>query len=321
MNHDAAAFATPPDADQLVHWLIDSVQLESTVFHIGQYCGRWQASTAGRALGSYHLILHGSCYLHIAGAEPVRLGSRDSVFMLRDIPHFLSPDAAFDAAFDARITPLAPMQALSSPAPDATGIACGFFHFRDALSTLIVDSFPDYLVLRADDPALQAPGALFALILAEAPRTPDAPSPLVARLAELMFFYVIRHLAQRQDIAGGLLAVARRPAFTRLLERMMQAPGQDWSTDEMARASNMSRSTFYKHFSEASGQAPAQFLMLLRMKIAAQRLGGGDTVERTAAHVGYRSYAAFSRAFKKITGELPGAFRREHQPAGQRAPS
>ena len=87
------------------------------------------------------------------------------------------------------------------------------------------------------------------------------------------------------------------------------------------RASNMSRSTFYKHFSEASGQAPAQFLLLLRMKIAAQRLGGGDTVERTAAHVGYRSYAAFSRAFKKITGELPGAFRREHQAASQRAAS
>jgi len=308
MNHDAAAFATPPDADQLVHWLIDSVQLESTVFHIGQYCGRWQASTAGRALGSYHLILHGSCYLHIAGAAPVRLNARDSVFMLRDIPHFLTADA-FDPAGAA---PLAAMQPLSFAASDATGIACGFFRFRDALSTLIVDSFPDYLVLRAGDPALQAPGALFDLILAEAPRAPDAPSPLVARLAELMFFYAIRHLARSQDLAGGLLAVARRPAFTRLLERMMQAPGQDWSTEAMAREANMSRSSFYKHFSDTSGHAPAQFLLLLRMKIAAQRLGGGESVERTAAHVGYRSYAAFSRAFKKITGALPGAFRRGH---------
>ena len=306
MNHDAAAFATVQDPDHLVHWLIDSIQMDATVFHIGQYCGRWQASTAGRALGSYHLILHGSCYLHVQGAEPVRLDARDSVFMLRDVPHFLTPDAHVDAA-DA---PRAAMQPLSGPAADATGIACGFFHFRDALSTLIVDSFPDYLVLRADDTALQAPGALFALILAESPRTPETPSPLVARLAELMFFYVIRHLARSQDMAGGLLAVARRPAFTRLVEGMMQAPGHDWSTDNMARAANMSRSSFYKHFSEASGQAPAQFLLLLRMKIAAQRLGGGDSVERTAAHVGYRSYAAFSRAFKRIMGELPGTFRR-----------
>jgi AraC-like DNA-binding protein len=78
----------------------------------------------------------------------------------------------------------------------------------------------------------------------------------------------------------------------------------------MARAAHMSRSSFYKHFSEASGQAPAQFLLALRMRIAAQRLHGGDSVERVAEHVGYGSYAAFSRAFKKVIGEQPGAFRR-----------
>lgn len=307
MNDDTTAH----DADHLVHWLVESVQLEASVFHIGQYCGRWQASTAGRALGSYHLILHGSCWLHLAGVAPVQLHARDSVFMLRDLPHFLSPEAVHDPAAG----PLAPMQPLAAgePAADATGIACGFFHFRDALSTLIVASFPDYLILRADDPALRAPGALFDLILAEAPRAPDAPSPLVARLAELMFFYVIRHLAQRQEIAAGVLAVARRPAFAGLLANLMQAPGQDWSTGNMARAANMSRASFYQHFSDAAGQAPARFLLLLRMRIACQRLGGGETVERTAAHVGYASCAAFSRAFKKVTGEHPGAFRRQRK--------
>jgi len=292
------------DADHLAHWLVDNVELEATVFHLGQYCGRWQASASGHALGSFHLVLHGSCYLHIEGQAPLRLNARDGVFLLRDIPHFLSPDPD-----PTNVLSSAQMQPLASPAPDATGLACGFFHFRGALSTLIVDSFPDFLVLRSDEP-LQAPAALFELILAEKPRAPDAPSPLVARLAELMFFYVVRHVARRKDIASGLLAVARRPEFTLLLDRMMHEPGHDWSTVNMARAAHMSRSSFYKHFSEASGQAPAQFLLLLRMKIAARRLRGGATVERTAEHVGYSSYAAFSRAFKKVTGEHPGAYRR-----------
>jgi len=308
VNHSAPipdARAAADNADRLVHWLIDSVQLEATVFHLGQYCGRWQASTAGRGLGSFHLVLHGACYLHVEGRAPVRLGARDGVFMLRDTPHFLSPDAD-----PAGARPGQPMQQLGGAAPDTTALACGFFHFRSALSTLIADSFPDSLVLRADDPALQALNALFELILLEPPRDPDAPSPLVARLAELMFFYVIRHVARQQDIATGLLAVASRPEFSSLLDRMMQEPGQDWSTENMARAAHMSRSSFYKHFSEASGQAPAQFLLLLRMKIAAQRLHGGETVERTAGHVGYNSYAAFSRAFHKVMGEHPGTFRR-----------
>lgn len=310
--HPAAPFIAA-DPDHLIHWLVDSVQLDATVFHLGQYCGRWQASTAGRALGSFHLVLHGSCYLHIAGREPVALGERDGVFMMRDLPHILSPDPTPDPDGGRG----AVMQPLAAPglAPDATGLACGFFHLRDPLSTLIVDAFPDVLVLRAHDPTLQALSSLFDLILMEPPRAPDAPSPLVARLAELMLIYVIRHVAERQDIAAGLLAVARQPAFAALLEQVLQAPGLDWSTAKMAQATNMSRSSFYQHFSAACGQAPARFLLLLRMNIAAQRLGAGDSVERTAAHVGYRSYAAFSRAFNKFNGAQPGAFRRERHGA------
>jgi AraC family transcriptional activator of mtrCDE len=308
MNNHALSLEPPGDADHLVHWLVESMQLEATVFHLGQYCGRWHASTAGQALGSFHLILHGSCYLHIAGQPPVRLDARDAVFMMRDVPHFLSPgiDGVPPGA------PSMPMQPLAAPDAGATGLACGFFHFRDALSTLIVDAFPDYLVLRAGDPSVQALGMLFDLILLEPPRAPDAPSPLVARLAELMFFYVVRHLARRHDIAAGVLAVARLPAFAGLLGRLLDAPGQHWSTGRMADAVHMSRSSFYKHFSAVAGQAPAQFLLLLRMKIAAQRLGGGESVERTATHVGYASYAAFSRAFKKVQGVQPGAYRRRH---------
>lgn len=294
------------DPNKLVHWLLDSVELDTTVFHVGQYCGRWRASTAGRALGSFHLVLHGDCFLHVKGQEPMVLHPRDGVFLLRDIPHFLSPES--DPLAD---LPTVAMRPLAVTAELTTGLACGFFHFRGALSSLIVDSFPDYLIIRADDPSLHAASTLFDLILAEAGGDPDKPSPLVARLAEVLFFYVIRHVARQEDIASGLLAIARRTEFTPLLDSMMRDPGQNWSTDNMARAAHMSRASFYKHFVDASGQPPAQFLLLLRMKIAAQRLHAGETIERTAEHVGYRSNAAFSRAFKKIIGEQPGAYRRQ----------
>lgn len=293
------------ETDQLVHWLLGSVELETTVFHVGQYCGRWRASTANRALGSFHLVLHGDCFLHVEGKPPIALRPRDGVFLLRDIPHFLSPDSDPDAV----LSPVA-MQPLSQAVTGNTGLACGFFHFRGALSELIVGSFPDYLIIRAEDESLRAASTLFDLILAEAGGDPEQPSPLIARLAEVLFFYVIRHVAQQDDIASGLLSIARRTEFAPLLDNMMREPGQDWSTDNMARVAHMSRASFYKHFIGASGQPPAQFLLQLRMKIAAQRLQAGDTIERTAEHVGYRSHAAFSRAFKKVIGEQPGAFRR-----------
>jgi AraC-like DNA-binding protein len=296
------------NTDRLVDWLIDSIELEAAAFHVGQYCGRWRASTAGRDLGSFHIVLHGSCYLHVEGRAPLRLGPRDGVFLLRDVPHFLSPDPDPAAPM-----PSVPMLPLSAPSEGTTGLACGFFQFRGALSALVVDSFPEVVELRADDASIRAAGTVFDLMLAEATSDPDTPPPLISRLAELLFFYVTRHVARQRDVLSGLLALARRPEFTALLDRMMQDPGHDWSTEAMARSVHMSRSSFYKHFVDASGQPPAQFLLLLRMKIAAQRLHGGDTIERTAEHVGYRSHAAFSRAFRKVIGEHPGAFRRQRR--------
>jgi AraC family transcriptional regulator, activator of mtrCDE len=303
---------SPADTDRLVHWLIDSIELEAAAFHVGQYCGRWRASTAGRGLGSFHLVLHGSCWLHVEGRAPLKLGPRDGVFLLHDIPHFLSPDPDPHAPM-----PSGGMQPLGDAGPDTTGIACGFFQYRGALSTLVVDSLPDVVELRADDASIRAAGTVFDLMLAEAGTDPDLPPPLVSRLAELLFFYVTRHVARQHDVVSGLLALARRPEFTALLERMMADPGHDWSTEAMARTVHMSRSSFYKHFVDASGQPPAQFLLLLRMKIAAQRLNGGETIERAAEHVGYRSHAAFSRAFQRVIGEAPGAFRRQRR--GQEA--
>jgi AraC family transcriptional activator of mtrCDE len=60
----------------------------------------------------------------------------------------------------------------------------------------------------------------------------------------------------------------------------------------------------------ASGKAPAKFVLLLRMRIAAERLRAGESTTSAADHVGYQSIAAFSRAFKKVIGEAPSAYRR-----------
>ena len=114
-------------------------------------------------------------------------------------------------------------------------------------------------------------------------------------------------------MAGGLLSLLHREEFAPLLERMLDAPAADWSIENMAKAACMSRASFCKHFASASGHSPAQFLLLLRMKIAARRLHDGASVERVAELVGYRSHAAFTRAFKRATGEQPGAYRRDQR--------
>jgi AraC-like DNA-binding protein len=302
----------PASSDKLAQWLLGSIELDAAALHVGRYCGPWRASTAGKALASFHLVLAGDCYLHIAGEAPLRLHARDGVFLTRDVEHFLSPSPDPAAAIERQT-----MRTLSVPAPEepgSAGLACGFFRFSGALGPMVIGSFPDYLVCRSDEPSPAHTAALFDLILAEA-GDPDRPSPLIARLVELLFFYLIRHAARQETLGAGVLALAQRSEFMALLEDMLASPGEDWSIARMAQATHMSRAAFCKHFTEAGGVSPAQFLLRLRMRLATQRLNAGDSVEQAAGHVGYQSHAAFTRAFKRVVGEQPGAYRRHQRAA------
>lgn len=294
--------------DQLVHWLVNGLEIEASLFHVGQYCGDWRGSTAGRECASFHLILRGHAYLHMEGRPPVRLEANEGVFLLKDIPHFLSPDAI--PASPPTTCAMLPMQPVQT---DGMGLACGFFQLKGMVGELLRDSFPDHLLLRADSPASQAIAPLFRLILSEAERNVDMSSPLIERLTEVLFFYVVREIARQPDVAAGLWAVASRPGFSPLLKHLLDEPAKAWSLDEMAQLANMSRASFCRHFTSTSGQSPAQFLLQLRMKIAAQRLRKGETVTRAAEQVGYQSPAAFTRAFKKVIGEHPGTYQRSRR--------
>ncbi|KPA95653.1 MULTISPECIES: AraC family transcriptional regulator [Pseudomonas] len=297
----------------LVDWLLDSLELDTSLFHVGRYCGGWHASTHGLARASFHLIVQGHCWLHIDGAQAgVRLNAGDAVFLLQDMDYRLS---SAEDRLQARALPRMAMTALDGEAQDGVGLVCGFFHFRSGLSSLIIDGLPDWIVLRAGDPSSSAARSLFELILEECQRQP-APSPaLLERLSHLLFLYVLRQqVADNQDL-GGLVSLARHPGFAPLLEQLIERPAQNWSLESMAACTGLSRSAFFKRFNELAGQSPGQVLLALRMRHACQLLKANHTVEQVCAAVGYQSIAAFTRAFTKAVGVQPGAYRRQHEPS------
>ena len=73
----------------------------------------------------------------------------------------------------------------------------------------------------------------------------------------------------------------------------------------------MSRSAFAARFTEVVGEPVMSYVARWRMQVAVAALKGeGATVGQSADRLGYRSEAAFSRAFKRVTGVSPGAMRR-----------
>lgn len=295
----------------LVDWLLEGLELDASLFHVGRYCGGWHASTQGMGRASFHLVVQGHCWLHIDGQpEPIRLDSGDAVFLLRDLAYRLSSDAD---PVDACAQPRRTMQPLDLDAGDGVGLVCGFFQFQSGLSSLIVEGLTDWILLRANDPAGSAARALFELILEECRRQPTPSQTLLERLTHLLFLYVLRQQANGGQSLGGLIALARQPAFAGLLERLIEDPGQSWSLESMAACTGLSRSAFFKRFNELAGQSPGQVLLALRMRHACQLLRAGNTVEQVGAQAGYQSVAAFTRAFAKAIGMQPGAYRKQHE--------
>jgi AraC family transcriptional activator of mtrCDE len=73
----------------------------------------------------------------------------------------------------------------------------------------------------------------------------------------------------------------------------------------------MSRATFMRHFQDKLGHSAFELLTDVRMSLAANELKKpGMTTEAVAESVGYRSVAAFRRAFAEWMEMTPGQWRR-----------
>jgi AraC-like DNA-binding protein len=85
---------------------------------------------------------------------------------------------------------------------------------------------------------------------------------------------------------------------------------QQITLDDMAGAAGISKFYFSREFKEQTGLAPGEFLRGYRVVRAMDDLlSSTERIGEIAFAAGYRNAAAFSRAFRKVTGSTPYLFR------------
>jgi transcriptional regulator GlxA family with amidase domain len=135
---------------------------------------------------------------------------------------------------------------------------------------------------------------------------------VLTKLSELMFIDVLRRYLEKLPAEqAGWLAGLRDPLVGKALSLLHAKPAHDWTLDELAKQAGLSRSVLAERFMQFVGIPPMQYLAKWRMQIAAELLTGSNVnVGTIAVQIGYESEAAFSRAFKKMIGVPPSAWRR-----------
>jgi len=191
---------------------------------------------------------------------------------------------------------------------DETSLLCGFLGCDRRAFEPLFNSLPPVFIVRFEG----YNDALLRYASNEALEERPGADSLRVRMAELLFMEALSlHMQDLPDNATGWLAGARDPVVGRALRSLHETPGRAWTVASLATAIDSSRSCLATRFREVIGEAPMHYLARIRMQHAARYLVNRScSIEQVADEVGYRSSAAFQRAFKRHFGAPPAAWRR-----------
>lgn len=271
----------------------------------------------------YHVITRGSCWISIvdgAPFAPVHLREGDIAVIPHGEPHVVSSAPRMRAEPDLA-SHRRPSDENDLPFKLRTGgggeadahLMCGFFTCDVRPFNPLLEALPRFM--RIGRGASAATDALLEHFLQlasidNADKRAGAQSVL-NKLSELLFIEAIRtYMDQLSSANIGWLSGLRDPLVGRALALLHARPARGWTLDELAAECGASRSALVGRFTQLMGYPPIQYLTRWRMQLAARRLTErGAKVAAVAQEVGYDSEAAFSRAFKKYSGQSPSEWR------------
>jgi AraC-like DNA-binding protein len=280
---------------------------------------------------SYHIVRRGACWAALRGDAPVCLGAGDVLVIPHGDPYMMAsapglrsnvPREAVLGFFREMATPSAPLAIVEGGGgPQRAQVVCGFLGCDVRPFNPVLQSLPRILHLRRPSrPGADRLSQLVELALAESRARRSGTRCVLLHLSELLFVEVVRrHLDSLRSTHTGWLAGLRDPIAGRALALLHDAPADDWSLERLAREIGVSRSALAERFSQLVGHPPMRYLARWRIQLACRRLrDDAAKVSAVAADVGYQSEAAFSRAFKAMTGTTPASWRRRGQRARAR---
>jgi AraC-like DNA-binding protein len=268
---------------------------------------------------AYHVVTSGRCFATAVGGEPVAIEAGEVVVFTSGQPHIMSSDPGMHAdQTESDVVEIAASGEIpfcincGSDGPVSTRLVCGYLACDARPFNPLLDHLP--AVIKAGDPGNSDKGWIGQFIrfaVTESAEKRAGSESVLTKLSELMFIDVLRrHTETLPPAQTGWLAGLRDPLIGKALSLIHARPTQAWTIEDLGREVGLSRSVLAERFTTLVGIPPMHYLAKWRMQIAAELLiRGNANMANIAAQIGYESEAAFSRAFKKMIGVPPSAWR------------
>jgi AraC-like DNA-binding protein len=309
-----------------------AVDLAGAIFIHARFSAPWcyqspRADSAAQVLEPgadriviFHLVTEGECVVEMDGQAPVRCVAGDVLLFPQGDAHRMGSEPGLVPAESSRrlaeVLALRPRFLRHGGGGAATRLVCGYLACNDRVARMLLDGLPSLVRVnvRGSDTGRWLEASVgYALAQARTPQPGSAG--VLAKLAEMLFFEVLRLYMNERSAGGvGWLAGAGDRIVGAALEALHRDPAHDWTLATLARASGTSRSVLAERFQQIVGSPPMQYLTQWRMQLAAKLLTRSDApLARIAENVGYQTDTAFSRAFRRAYGAPPAQWRRRQQ--------
>src|SRR3984885_10788301 len=135
--------------------------------------------------------------------------------------------------------------------------------------------------------------------------TPDDAAVLGPLVVKELIYYLLKG-ADGDAIRHFVRSGSKTHIISQCIYELHTELGHDADVPALAKAANMSRSAFFKHFKQVTAMSPIQYQKRLRL-LEARRLmtDDGETAEGSAFKVGYNSASQFSREYSRMFGTPP----------------
>ncbi len=321
-NRSGPASPASAPAFDLLTDVMEQVRLEAPVFFTADMAAPWGISVVREGRAPFYAVRSGECILRVGERAERKVRTGDFVLLPGGAPHVVrsGPKAkvvSFEAWLEAH--PMDHRGFVRHRGGGAiTRVTGGFFSAQSVQVNPLFAALPPVIHLRGDDPHVQQwLKPTLAFVDAEIASDEQGSRTVLRRMADVLFIQAVRaHIASQDRRTRGWLRGLADRRIARALAAIHEHYAEPWTLDSLAREAGMSRTAFAVTFKDLVGESPMAYLERWRVLRAANALRTQSlSLTRAAEAVGYRSDVVFAKAFKRVTGESPGRYRRGQTPS------
>jgi len=301
--------------------ILNTMNMRGVFYFRTSFGGKWGVTVPKfQQAARFHLVVQGQLHISFPSGEALALGPGDLILIPHGQSHILS---------DSQCETAPPLETvLSDVGYDGNGflavgggyehkktkLVCGHFSFRKGADHPLLRALPDYFVItpsrRAANPMLDD---VMRILLQQVFSSQDGAMASVTRLSEIMFIELLRVNLIENEAFDKIMNAFNDQKISQAISLIHANPNAGWTVESLASEVGMSRSRFAHRFKELLGIGPMAYSSEWRLQKSLQLLDGSNiNIQQVASKSGYKSAAAFTRAFSGQFGFSPTEYRQKN---------